>query len=63
MNKRRDLPTPEGAAPLTEDLCDEEYTRLNATECPVSPGCRFPVVMPTMITSLTMTATIMRTAT
>ena len=60
MSKERgDLTTPEDAAPPTEDLCDEEYIRLNATECPVSLGCRFPVVMATKITSLTMTATIM----
>jgi hypothetical protein len=37
-----DLPAPEVAAPLAEDLGDEEDTLLNATDCPVSPGCSFP---------------------
>ena len=37
-----DLPAPEDAAPLAEDLGDDENTLLNATDCPVSPGCSFP---------------------
>jgi hypothetical protein len=42
MNRKGDLPTPEDAALLAEDIGDEKFSSINAAECSVSLDDSFP---------------------